>query len=80
MGQGIGRLAPAVTGAVALGAVLLGGCSPEDERWYSQAQVEQGARVFGEHCASCHGANAGATPDNLEVGKNRYQQMLQRLN
>jgi len=27
-------------------------------RWYSESQVERGARVFARHCAACHGARA----------------------
>lgn len=27
-------------------------------RWYSVAQVEAGAQVFQQHCASCHGSEA----------------------
>ncbi|MFN3162747.1 MAG: c-type cytochrome [Pseudohongiellaceae bacterium] len=27
-------------------------------RWYSQAQVESGAGIFQQHCASCHGREA----------------------
>lgn len=32
-------------------------------RWYSSEQVAQGKMVFAENCASCHGANAEATPN-----------------
>lgn len=32
-------------------------------RWYSTEQVAQGKVLFAENCASCHGANAEATPD-----------------
>jgi mono/diheme cytochrome c family protein len=60
--KGIKRHACALAGPMAVGALLLGGCSGEDGRWYSEAQVEQGARVFAEHCAQCHGLNAEATP------------------
>ena len=28
------------------------------DRWYSQAQVDQGAALFLDHCAACHGAQA----------------------
>lgn len=33
------------------------------ERWYTSAQVAQGALVFQTHCAACHGENAEADPD-----------------
>jgi mono/diheme cytochrome c family protein len=28
------------------------------ERWYSPAQVAEGGRIYGEHCAECHGKEA----------------------
>ena len=31
------------------------------DRWYSAEQVASGRRLFGEHCASCHGASAEGT-------------------
>ena len=39
---------------------LLSGCSggAVEGRWYTQAQVERGATVFDDNCASCHGGNA----------------------
>ena len=32
-----------------------------EQRWFSDAQVEQGAKLFQQNCAACHGANAEAT-------------------
>ena len=32
-------------------------------RWYSDAQVEQGALLYKTHCAVCHGENAEATSE-----------------
>ncbi|WP_426417781.1 c-type cytochrome [Aestuariirhabdus sp. LZHN29] len=32
-------------------------------RWYDLQQVEQGALLFAQHCANCHGGNAQATPN-----------------
>jgi thiol:disulfide interchange protein DsbC len=32
-------------------------------RWYDESQVAQGAQVFAQNCAQCHGANAEAKPD-----------------
>ena len=32
------------------------------ERWYSVEQVASGRKLFGEHCADCHGINAEGTP------------------
>jgi mono/diheme cytochrome c family protein len=36
---------------------------PIDGRWYTQAQLKKGKRVFAENCAMCHGENAESTPD-----------------
>ena len=33
------------------------------ERWYGQARVESGEKVYAAHCAECHGARGEATPD-----------------
>jgi mono/diheme cytochrome c family protein len=33
------------------------------ERWYNQAIVENGNRLFQQNCAVCHGANAEGTSD-----------------
>ena len=57
-------------------ATLLLGCSPSHEfgegrdrtpvagRWYSVEQVQTGSKVFQDHCAQCHGAQAqGVTAD-----------------
>jgi len=33
------------------------------ERWYSQAQVDNGKVVFNSNCAICHGAEAAGTSD-----------------
>ena len=57
-------------------AKLLLGCSPSHEsvegcdgtlvagRWYSVEQVQTGSKVFQDHCAQCHGAQAqGVTAD-----------------
>ena len=61
--------------AVAVVTLLLG-CSPSYEfgegrdrtpvagRWYSVEQVQTGSKVFQDHCARCHGAQAqGVTAD-----------------
>lgn len=32
-------------------------------RWYTQAQMVQGAQIYLTHCASCHGLKAEATPE-----------------
>jgi thiol:disulfide interchange protein DsbC len=34
-----------------------------ESRWYDQATVDQGATLFEQNCASCHGNNAEATAD-----------------
>lgn len=42
--------------------VSLGGCAPDNAaetlvagRWYTHGQVGRGKRLFGLHCAACHG-------------------------
>lgn len=37
-------------------------------RWYGFQQVNQGARVFQENCAACHGKQAEGAPDWRNVG------------
>jgi thiol:disulfide interchange protein DsbC len=39
------------------------GTASATERWFSDAQVVQGEKLFRQYCASCHGQNAEATPD-----------------
>jgi len=34
-----------------------------ESRWYDQAAVDQGASLFKQNCASCHGVNAEGTAD-----------------
>jgi mono/diheme cytochrome c family protein len=36
---------------------------PVKPRWYTPEQVELGAVVFRENCATCHGPNAEGTPN-----------------
>ena len=43
------------------------------DRWYSQAQVDQGATLFLDHCSACHG-NQGQGAENwtqLDASGNR---------
>ena len=42
-----------------LAVALISGCGKQtvDDRWYTQAEVERGAVVFDDNCASCHGIN-----------------------
>ncbi len=40
------------------------------ERWYSQAQVDNGRGVFNTNCAICHGAEAASTPDWRKLMEN----------
>lgn len=42
------------------------------ERWYSDAQVEHGKKVFRQHCAVCHGQNAEATEHWKERAANGF--------
>ena len=54
-----------VGSAIGLGMFLLGATSgfADSGRWYTQDQVKNGAAVFAQNCAECHGPNAAATPD-----------------
>ena len=36
-------------------------------RWYSARQVDAGGKVFAEHCAGCHGADAAGSPNWRET-------------
>ena len=38
------------------------------KRWYGFSQVSQGARVFAEHCAECHGKGGEGHPAWRQVG------------
>ncbi len=47
-----------------IGALLLCLCSmpaPAAERWFDQAIVDHGNRLFQQNCAVCHGSNAEGT-------------------
>ncbi len=37
--------------------------APVMMRWYTPDQVEAGAALYAQHCASCHKSNAEGTPD-----------------
>jgi mono/diheme cytochrome c family protein len=37
--------------------------APVVVRWYNPGQVEAGAALYAQHCASCHKPNAEGTPD-----------------
>jgi len=41
-----------------------------NQRWYSEQQVADGEKLFRQNCASCHGANAEATPNWKETDSN----------
>lgn len=51
--------------AIAILAVPLDPAAEEASgtRWYTAEQVERGAKVYAEHCAGCHGAQAAATAE-----------------
>jgi len=40
------------------------------ERWYTPQQVEDGAVLFKQNCATCHGQNAEATPNWKQTDAN----------
>ena len=41
----------------------LPGWAAGEDRWFTPEQVARGEKLFGEHCAACHGRNAEATPN-----------------
>jgi len=41
-----------------------------ESRWYDQATVDQGATLYSQNCASCHGINAEGTADWKETDAN----------
>ena len=51
---------------------LLGGpaVAAENQRWYSDQQVERGVTLFRQHCASCHGQNGEATANWKQTDAN----------
>jgi len=67
--HGTSSLPLKVGGAIGSGVVLLGpnALFADEGRWYNADQVEQGAAVFTQNCAECHGANAEATPNWRET-------------
>jgi thiol:disulfide interchange protein DsbC len=46
-----------------LASLLFTVTAQAESRWYDQATVEQGATLFEQNCASCHGINAEGTAD-----------------
>lgn len=69
-GRGIGRRALALAGGLALAAGLAGGGAASADsvpgkgappRLYSAAQAAEGAALYGERCAMCHGRNLEGT-------------------
>ena len=48
--------------------IFISSCSDKKQsagaRWYTPVQMESGAKIFNDHCASCHGDSAqGTAPD-----------------
>ncbi len=43
---------------ITIAVLLFATATHAAERWYTQEQVDKGRKLFTEHCASCHGANA----------------------
>jgi len=52
-----------LSGLLILATLSSSAQSSEVNRWYNTDQVKQGGKVFAINCASCHGANAQATPE-----------------
>jgi len=60
------------TGLLIAALVLINGSAMAagNQRWYSDAQVNRGAELFRQNCASCHGQNAEATPNWKQTDAN----------
>ncbi|RMG34927.1 MAG: hypothetical protein D6720_08245 [Gammaproteobacteria bacterium] len=43
---------------ITIAALVLATAAQAGERWYSQAQVDKGRKLFAENCAGCHGDQA----------------------
>ena len=52
------------------GLLALPSISAAESRWYNQSNVDRGSALFRQNCASCHGANAEATPDWKKTDSN----------
>src|SRR5690606_15952834 len=52
-------------GLVAMMAILSSGpaLAGDDDRWYTNAQVEQGRPIYAENCAFCHGDSGEGQPN-----------------
>jgi mono/diheme cytochrome c family protein len=46
-----------------LAGLLLAAPAQAESRWYDQADIDKGATLFKQNCASCHGQNAEGTAD-----------------
>jgi len=48
--------------------VFIAGCSDKEQavsgRWYTLTQIDNGAKIFNNNCASCHGNSAQGTTPN----------------
>ena len=59
-----------VVGAIVYAVAISGNPAPSADapqnipRWWTQAQAENGAQIYQEHCAECHGKNADANNIN----------------
>ena len=64
---------PPITTAIGSGLLiwfLLAVPVQAESRWYDQSSVDQGASLFKQNCASCHGQNGEATANWKEVDAN----------
>jgi mono/diheme cytochrome c family protein len=49
--------------------LLLAACGPQPPAPGSDAELQQGARLYAENCAACHGpAGAGGGPESMGLG------------
>jgi putative heme-binding domain-containing protein len=60
--------------ALAAAAVLAQGAA-QDHGQYDRADIEAGARIFGQQCALCHGAN-GDLVDGVDLLRGRFRTAL----
>jgi protein-disulfide isomerase/mono/diheme cytochrome c family protein len=64
---------PPITTAIGFGLLICFSLAlpvQAGSRWYDQSSVDQGASLFKQNCASCHGQNGEATANWKEVDAN----------
>jgi putative heme-binding domain-containing protein len=54
------------------GVLLFASAAPAQEHSYTQADIENGARLYQSSCAGCHGANGDMVP-GIELQRGRFR-------